>query len=167
MSICLATSVSIAETEYGYEYDYDYWEDPHESWEDTKATSNTPKFMTTAKNYDHWKDPHESWEGTKATSNIPNKFMTTAKNYDYWKDPHERWEDTNATTNIPKFMTTAKNGPISSSNPSQNTVSSRRNWTPAPPKRRTFQTLIRDVFSERQSVFGIPFGVAVGFGGVS
>ena len=133
----MATSVSIAETKYGYEYDYDYWEDPHESWEDTKATSNTPK------------------------------FMTTAKNYDYWKDPHESWEDTNATTNIPKFMKTAKNGQISSSNPSQNTVSSRRNWTPAPPKRRTFQTLIRDVFSERQSVFGIPFGVAVGFGGVS
>ena len=107
LSICLATSVSIAETDYGYEYDYDYWEDPHESWEDTKATSN-----------------------------------------------------------IPKFMSTAKNGQSSNSNPSQNTVS-RKNWTPAPPKRKTFQALVRDVASERQAVFGIPLGVAIGIGGVS
>ena len=41
-----------------------------------------------------------------------------------------------------------------------------KNWSPAP-QPRSFQALVRDVFSERQAFFGLPLGLIAGVGGVS
>ena len=74
---------------------------------------------------------------------VCNGSTATDEGYDYYEYPDDSWND-----------------------PRQQATALGKNWSPAP-RRRTFQSVVRDVITERQALFGLPIGLLVGAGGVS